>query len=295
VIGEGQAGYCGAIINRNGKATGGAKSARLSFYHDPLLTNCVASWVCPADTATGYPHFSYTPGPEYGYKNLAVFYESCNFNCLYCNNWHFRKRKQGIGRTTPEQLAGEIKDDTSCICFFGGDPVPSLAHCIKTARAARKPAGNRPLRICFETNGSFKSAYAKAMTDVALCSGGIIKFDLKAHNEDLHLALTGVSNRRTYENFQRIAEHMEERKDYPLLVASTLLVPGLVDEEEVYETANFISSLSPNIPYALLGFFPDNRLLDLPPTDKTLAASCKEAALQAGLENVKIGNLGFCS
>ncbi|WP_176231666.1 hypothetical protein [Candidatus Hakubella thermalkaliphila] len=54
-------------------------------------------------------------------------------------------------------------------------------------------------------------------------------FDLKPWNETLHRALTGVSNRQTWENFSHAAGFIKERPDPPLLVASTLLVPGYVD------------------------------------------------------------------
>jgi pyruvate formate lyase activating enzyme len=37
--------------------------------------------------------------------------------------------------------------------------------------------------------------------ELSLATGGCIKFDLKAFHENLHLALTGTSNRRTLENF----------------------------------------------------------------------------------------------
>ena len=38
----------------------------------------------------------------------------------------------------------------------------------------------------------------------------LLKFDLKAWNENLHRALTGLSNRRTLENFARTARRFEE-------------------------------------------------------------------------------------
>jgi len=62
------------------------------------------------------------------------------------------------------------------------------------------------------------------MVEIALSSGGCIKFDLKAWNEILHRALTGNTNRRTLDNFRRAAARMAERPDPPLVVASTLLV-----------------------------------------------------------------------
>jgi len=91
-IADGNMGYCGLRKNIRGKLKGvSAKEGKLSWYHDPLPTNCVADWVCAGGTGAGYPKYAYRDGPEYGYKNLAVFFHACSFNCLYCQNWHYRK------------------------------------------------------------------------------------------------------------------------------------------------------------------------------------------------------------
>jgi len=68
-----------------------SREGKLLWYHDPLPTNCVGDWVCAGGTGAGYPEYAYSSGPECGYKNLAVFFNACSFNCLYCQNWHFRK------------------------------------------------------------------------------------------------------------------------------------------------------------------------------------------------------------
>jgi pyruvate formate lyase activating enzyme len=128
------------------------------------------------------------------------------------------------------------------------------------------------------------------MVEMALNTGGCVKFDLKARDENLHRALTGNTNRRTLDNFRRAAARIAERPDPPLLVASTLLVPGYIDEQEVGELARFLSAIDPDIPYSLLGFYPHFVLSDLPPTSKAQAHACVEAARAQGLNRVRIGN-----
>ncbi|MGD8501771.1 MAG: hypothetical protein PVJ86_14055, partial [Phycisphaerales bacterium] len=86
-------GYCGVRRNENGHLKGGTpEEAVLSWYHDPLPTNCVADWVCAGGSGAGYPQWAYRHGPEGGYVNLAVFYQACTFDCLFCQNWHYRER-----------------------------------------------------------------------------------------------------------------------------------------------------------------------------------------------------------
>jgi pyruvate formate lyase activating enzyme len=291
-IPEGEKGYCGLRKNEGGKLRGGGKDeGNLGWYYDHLPTNCVADWVCAGGSKAGYPEFSHSAGPEYGYKNLAVFYQACSFNCLFCQNWHFRKDVYSKRKTTAEQLADCVDQKTSCICYFGGDPAPQIQHAIAASEAALKKNEGKILRICWETNGAMNPDLLKKVADLSLKSGGCVKFDLKAFDENLNIALCGVTNKRTLQNFEMLAEIAKARPDPPLLIASTLLVPGYVDSEEVSRIAGFIAALDKDIPYALLGFHPQFHMTDLPVTSRRHAEECETAAKGAGLRNVRIGNI----
>jgi pyruvate formate lyase activating enzyme len=291
-IPEGERGFCGLRENRDGKLRGGGKDeGNLSWYYDPLPTNCVADWVCPGGSKSGYPEFSHSSGPEYGYKNLAVFYQACSFNCLFCQNWHFRRDVYSKRKITSEQLADCVDERTSCICYFGGDPTPQIQHAIEASKIALEKSKGEILRICWETNGAMNPYFLEKMADLSLKSGGCIKFDLKAFDENLNIALCGVTNKRTLQNFEMLAKLAKARPDPPFLIASTLLVPGYVDKEEVSKIANFITGLDKDIPYALLGFHPQFHMTDLPTTSKRHAEECKHVAEKEGLTNVRIGNI----
>jgi pyruvate formate lyase activating enzyme len=292
IIPEGKSGYCGLRKNTNGKLRGGGKDeGNLSWYYDHLPTNCVADWVCAGGSKAGYPDFSHSAGPEYGYKNLAVFYQACSFNCLFCQNWHFRKDVYSGRKTTAEQLADCVDEKTSCICYFGGDPTPQIHHAIAASEAALKKNKDGILRVCWETNGAMNPRLLEKAADLSLKSGGCIKVDLKAFHENLNIALCGVTNKRTLENFEMLSEMAKGRPNPPLLVASTLLVPGYVDSEEVLRIANFIAALDKDIPYALLGFHSQFQMTDLPVTSRRHAEECKAAARKTGLHNVRMGNI----
>lgn len=291
-IPEGGKGYCGLRKNTDGKLRGGGKDeGNLGWYYDHLPTNCVANWVCAGGSKAGYPKFSHSPGPEYGYKNLAVFYQACSFNCLFCQNWHFRKDTYSKKKTTARQLADYVDEKTSCICYFGGDPTPQIHHAIATSEAALNKNKGKTLRICWESNGAMNPPLLEKMADLSLKSGGCIKIDLKTYHENLNIALCGVTNKRTLSNFEMLSEIAKTRPDPPLLVVSTLLVPGYVDQEEVSEIAKFIAGLNKDIPYALLGFHPQFYMSDLPTTSRKHARECEVAAKRAGLHHVRIGNV----
>ena len=291
-LAPGSRSYCGLRSNEANKLKGAtADNANVSWYYDSLPTNCVADWVCPGGTGAGYPEFAYSDGAEYGYKNLAVFYQACSFDCLFCQNWHYRGLALRESKVTAASLADAVDHRTSCICYFGGDPTPQLPHSLRVARLALQRNQGRILRICWETNGSMHPALLKQAAEISLNSGGCIKFDLKAWDEGLHIALCGISNKRTLENFQLLAEYARKRPSPPLLVASTLLVPGYIDKREVSNLARFISSLNPDIPYSLLAFAPQFMMRDLPTTSRRHAEECLAEAKAQGLRSVRVGNV----
>ncbi|MEJ2350217.1 MAG: radical SAM protein [Anaerolineales bacterium] len=277
LIGEGERGFCGLRTVRAGKLihlAGTLQRGLLHWYRDPLPTNCVADWVCE-----GSQH----PGCH----NLAVFYTSCTANCLFCQNWHFREvspTKSGTIRA--EELASMANRRTFCVCYFGGDPTSQMPHALATS----KYLSERGVRVCWETNGMMHPKLLDAALKYSMNSGGCIKFDLKAYDDERHQALTGISNQRTLENFARAARLYAKRPELPLVVASTLLVPGYVDPDQVRKIATFIASLNPNIPYALLAFGPNFYMHDLPCTSARQAQEAEAAARDAGLTNVRVGN-----
>ncbi len=131
-IPPGKKGYCGIRENRNGKLTGvSSKEGKLSWYHDPLPTNCVGDWVCPGGIGSGYPKYANCAGSERGYKNLAVFFQACPFNCLYCQNWHFRDETFLPGTKNAEDLVSGIDEKS-----------PASA----TSAATQHPSCRSPLR-----------------------------------------------------------------------------------------------------------------------------------------------------
>ncbi|MDY6842591.1 MAG: radical SAM protein [Thermodesulfobacteriota bacterium] len=291
MIQEGERGYCGIRKNIGRKLCGGGENtAKVEWYYDPLPTNCVADWICPGGSGTGYPQYAKRQGPEYGYKNLAVFFYACSFNCLYCQNWNHKAHLFSRNERSSDELVRVIDETTSCICYFGGDPSPQLPYAIHTAKRALEKKKNDIFRICWETNGSMNEKLLSQMVELSLQSGGCIKFDLKAFSENLHYALCGVSNESTLKNFSVVAEHRHKRPAPPLLVASTLLVPEYVDEYEVEKISRFIANISPDIPYALLAFHPQFHMSDLPTTSLSHATKALEVAQKVGLTHVRLGN-----
>jgi pyruvate formate lyase activating enzyme len=168
---------------------------------------------------------------------------------------------------------------------MGGDPTPQIFHALETSKIIRKK--RKDIRICFETNGSFNSSTAQQVGRVVSESGGILKFDLKAWDEKLNLALAQASNRNTLSNFSKLARDPEIKTH---LVASTLLIPNYLDEKELRNLAKFIAGCDPAIPWSLLAYRPDFEFWDMGYTNKKFAELALQIAKEEGLEQVNLGN-----
>lgn len=273
-----QRGYCNLRFAQNSHMEvigGSVDRGVVRSYHDPLPTNCVAMDVCGERDTTGR-------------SNLGVVYGSCTFDCLFCDNWEWREDAAAQAPVVQvEDFPAAVAGDVACISHFGGDPAQQAPFAIA---ASRLTVAERSVRICWETNGTAHPMYLKLMIDLSLETGGTIKFDLKAWHDSLHEALTGFSNRRALENFEVAARRFRERPEPPLVVASTLLVPGYVDQDEVRLLAAFIASLERRIPYRLLVFTPAFMMGNLPTTSHAQADRCLAVARAAGLTDVALGN-----
>jgi pyruvate formate lyase activating enzyme len=275
-VAPGEYGFCGVRQNQDGVLAGGDPAgAAVHWYRDALPTNCVADEVCgERDATTGH--------------NLAVFYYGCSFDCLYCQNWQHKRWPRGQPLASAGELAAAVSPDTACICYFGGDPTPNLPHSIAASVAARS---RRSVRLCWETNGSMQRALLEDVASLALQTGGTIKVDCKAWNPTLHRAMCGVSNEQVLDTIRYLGSLRQRRPKPPLLVASTLLVPGYVTPDEVADIAAFLASLADDIPYRLLCFAPHYAMGDLPRTSEDHARRALTAAKLAGLRAPSLGNV----
>ncbi|MEM4718234.1 MAG: radical SAM protein [Desulfurococcaceae archaeon] len=301
IIEEGERGYCGYRIREKKTlkpSTGSFQHAVGLYYYDPHPTNCVAFPVCPAITGDGYPNYTLSPRGEHGYYNIAVFYGGCNLDCVYCQNWEYREMAyKAKPILSVETLVNAVNIKTTCVCYFGGDPGPFATHAILASKKMidkAKSTGLSVFRVCWETNGLWNPILLSEAAKISLETGGIVKIDFKAWSPEIYKVLCGVEEKHVRlirENIKLVSNYISARRKPPLLVISTLLVPGYIDEYEIDQITRYIASLSPEIPYVFLAFHPDYILLDLPTTSRRHAEKAVEIAKNNGLKNVYLGNV----
>jgi pyruvate-formate lyase-activating enzyme len=93
------------------------------------------------------------------------------------------------------------------------------------------------------TNGhNLNAGMARSLEEAGLNE---VCVSIKAFTDSIHTYYTGTSNRRLLENFRRLNGCRMR------LRAESILIPSLVDVDEIKCVARFIASLNPAIPYRI--------------------------------------------
>lgn len=182
--------------------------------------------------------------PEYKFATLHNY--GCTFRCSFCS---YKLRSGSDGRPgfavpAPKKFlsVAEIKKVLSDlqpekVYFMGGEPtvareLPEILKFAKDELHAETKLGH--------TNGS--------MLPMANLDGANVGF--KAWSADLHEKITGRPKDLIYNNF-RNAFHAGMA-----LAANMVYVPGLVEDSEFIGCLEFLSGLSPDIPFHIMGYIP---------------------------------------
>ena len=102
--------------------------------------------------------------------------------------------------------------------------------------------------ITLSTNGYLLDRkYVMELKDIGL---DVVKLDIKAYNESIHQWYTGMSNRPVL----KAARYLWESKlDFRV---ETVLMPEIVDVEEIERIASFLAQIDPGIKYKVIKFAP---------------------------------------
>ncbi len=226
------------------------------------------------------------PAPPESY---TVFMAGCNYKCLHCQNWTISQYPDnGLdqrGNIDPRALAEECVDQLHShagrrmgadrIFFSGGEPSIHLPYIEKVVQEARNM--DPGIKVNFDTNGFVTEE--SLLRILAFTTS--VTFDLKAYDEDVHLALTGASAEPALRNAAYIGKYAKDQIwEYRIAV-----IPKL-NENEIKPLTGFIASIDPSLPVCFLAFRPNFALDRHPGADRQLMRRCVEIARQSGLENV---------
>lgn len=265
-IRPGRTGVCGVRENRNGTL------------YTLVFGEVVALNVDPIEKK---PLFHFLPGTQ----ALSIATVGCNMRCRFCQNADISQASKGKTETphgqplTPEH-AVELALDYGCasIAYTYTEPTIFMEYVLAIAPRAME-AGLANVMV---TNG-FMTPQAREAILPYLHAANV---DLKGPDERYYRRLCGARLQPVLDTIRTFHERGVETE------VTTLIVPGENDADEAVRTiAEFLASVSPDIPWHLSRFYPTFELTDRPPTPVETLERAAEIGRQAGLRYVYLGNV----
>ena len=265
-IRPGRTGVCGVRENRDGTL------------YTLVFGEVVALNVDPIEKK---PLFHFLPGTQ----ALSIATVGCNLRCRFCQNADISQASKGKAETphgqplTPEH-AVELALSYGCasIAYTYTEPTIFMEYVLAIAPRAME-AG---LANVFVTNG-FMTSQARQVILPYLHAANV---DLKGPDDRYYRRLCGAHLQPVLDTIREFYEQGVETE------VTTLVVPGENDADEALRTlAEFLVSVSPDIPWHLSRFYPTFELTNRTPTPVETLQRAAEIGRQAGLRYVYLGNV----
>jgi pyruvate formate lyase activating enzyme len=236
-----------------------------------------------ADPIEKKPFAHFLPGS----KALTFGMLGCNLRCDFCQNWQTSQTLRDsrtdaysgyMEQVTPEDVVElAIRSGSEVIASSYNEPLITSEWAVSIFMEARK----KQIKTVFVSNGFASSEVLKYLQPWV--DG--MKIDLKCMTDKGYRELGG--------KLQPVLDSIRSAREMGLWVeVVTLLIPGFNDsEQELWDLAAFISSVSVDIPWHVTAYHPDYHRSDNP---ATLAEDLQRAAdfgQEAGLRYVYAGNL----
>ncbi len=225
------------------------------------------------------PFFHAYPGS----KAFSFGMLGCDFRCGYCQNWVTSQAlRDPVAGTPPEEVTPEefidlaLRYHARIVTSTYNEPLITSEWAVEIFKLAKKVG----LVTSYVSNGNGTPEvldYLKPYVD-------LYKVDLKGFRQKEYAQLGGV-----LQNVLDTITTLYDRGFWVEIV--TLIVPGFNDsEDELREIANFLVSISPDIPWHVTAFHKDYKMTDPDNTPVSTLIRAAEIGYNTGLRYVYAGN-----
>ncbi|HEY0004786.1 MAG TPA: AmmeMemoRadiSam system radical SAM enzyme [Pyrinomonadaceae bacterium] len=241
-------------------------------------SNYVAALAC--DPTEKKPFFHVMPGSD----TLTFGMLGCDLHCAYCQNFltsqALRDDAAGVAPklVSAERLVAMAKAyGAAMVGSSYNEPLITAEWAVEVFQRA-KPEG---FKTAFISNGNATPQvldYLRPWTDC-------YKIDLKTMSDRSYRQLGGV-----VDNILETVGMVHERGFWEEIV--TLVIPGFNDSaDELKRAADFIASVSPDIPWHVTAFHQDYKMTENANTTAEQLIRACEIGREAGLRYIYAGNL----
>lgn len=190
-------------------------------------------------------------------NSLYVLFRGCNFQCKGCYikdtkwDYHLDDDVRRHLQTTKDNNFLSLSEFGIIVkklnvkkAVLGGeeatldDELPDVINLLTGLK----------IKTLLTTNGHILNEELIEKLEEAGLSGA--RMSIKAYDDGIHRVYTGQTNNSVLKNFRILSESRIK------LIAESILIPGLVEQNEIERIAEFIASINPAIPYRVDGFLP---------------------------------------
>lgn len=282
--GEGRMVECYACAHRCRIKPGHRGVCKMRFNHGGIL-KVPWGYVAAAnvDPIEKKPFMHFLPGAD----ALTFGMLGCNFHCDFCQNWVSSQAlrdpaSEGSGgyiqEMTPQELVNyALRAGAEIIASSYNEPLITSEWAIEIFKLARE----ENLRTVYVSNGF---ATPEVLTALKPVLDGF-KVDLKCMTDEKYRSVGG--------RLQVVLDSIKQAYDLGLWVeVVTLVIPGFNDSnDELWESARYLVSVSPDIPWHVTSFYPTYKHLEGERTSVEILQRAAEIGQEAGIKYVYAGNL----
>ena len=225
------------------------------------------------------PLFHFLPGTPV----FSIATAGCNYRCKYCQNWQisqFSPEETINTALSPEEVVNQaIRTNCPTIACTYTEPSIFYEYMLDTSKIAK----SRGVRNIYHSNGSLN---AKPVEELALHLDAA-NIDLKGFSQDFYSDVCAG-------HLEAVLNTLKVLKRNKVWIEITnLVVPTLNDDiARIKEMSLWIrENLGENTPIHFSRFWPMYKLTNLYPTPIETLEKAKDAAMEAGLKYVYIGNM----
>jgi len=264
IIAEGERGLCRVREHRNGRLYSMVYGNPCSLGVDPIEKK---------------PFYHFLPGAT----AFSLATAGCSLRCLYCQNWSISQvppeETQNADLPPREVVRSAQQSNAPVIAYTYSEPTAFFEYMLDTAILARE-AGLHNVVV--------SSGFINPDPLRELCQAvDAIKIDLKGFSEEFYRRVCSAELGpvlRAIEIVHEMGVHLE---------IVNLVVPTLNDDlAQLRALSRWLArEVSADVPLHFSRFFPQYKLLNLPPTPIETLEQARQVALEEGLRYVYVGNV----
>lgn len=225
------------------------------------------------------PQYHFLPGST----ALSIGTAGCNLACAFCQNWHMSQANpEDLPQfdLPPEKIV-QMALDYKCnsVAYTYNEPTIFYEYVIDTAKIAKK----RGVRNIFVTNGFINKEPLHELCKYIDAA----HVDFKSFDDGFYRKITGA----WLEPVKEAMKILKKEKVWFEII--NLVIPTLNDDSTlIKKMCEWIrDNLGTEVPLHFSRFYPQYKLMHIPPTSVKALENARDIAIRVGLKYVYSGNV----